>query len=413
MQWAFLMEKIGEFIKHPRSSVIVSRFYHIIKHLWLFTGIRVAIAKRYRRKYSKKQRKKVFKTSALIFSRHHWENADRQNVGSGRMQRKAFECLQEIGLHPKFAGQDDKQYPIEVTSADVIVSLAPGLIKLPIRNTSLKLLYTCNTHVSEKIRRLRLSSRKWQLGCEEWPNEVVYKAAYQLADYLLIAENDQGINNFIKHGVPLEKIRRYNNAVDDNVWVPNQRKQNKFTFVCWSTHGLRKGLPVLVDAWQRWYHGQKAELHLLGIPTIIAKKLFQRNKDVIKGEYRPGLQLNLQEVPSWHKPVIDFIGSCHVAVYPTLEDAQPSALLEAASCGLPIVTTIESGVNFTDDFCLYVKADDSEALAGAFEYWYQNQNDIQARGHIAREYILANHTWNHFERRFKEILEEVTENSNL
>lgn len=346
--------------------------------------------------------------SALIFSRTFWEQEQWTEIGSGRMQREAFACLSELGLSPAFAGQEDYQFSKLITDVDLIVSLATGVVKLPLNSRAITLLYTCNTHVSTKRARLRKTAKRWNLPCEEWPDELIIKNAYAMADYLLIAENEQGIQNFIENGVPKEKILEYNNAVDTNKWAPPPNKRETFTFVCWtSALGLRKGLPALVEGWRRWHSGECAELHLVGMPTITAQRFFRKTSDVIEGELAPGLHVDLRHRGPLDRQHVDRIGSCHVAMYPTLEDAQPSCLLEAASCGLAIATTKESGVRFPSDFCHYVEMDDPDSIASAFEYWYARRDVVAAAGLKSREYILANHTWELFRRRFNEILTQV------
>jgi glycosyltransferase involved in cell wall biosynthesis len=232
-----------------------------------------------------------------------------------------------------------------------------------------------------------------------------FRAAYRLADYLMKAENDAGVANFTRRGVPRSKILRYRNAVDTDTWVPAKEKRQPFTFVCWSSsHGLRKGLPSLVSAWRQWYRGQAAELWLVGISTVVSDRLFGH---LTQGEPVPGLKLNLGFFPGQYRPVIDFIGSCHVAVFPTLEDAQPSALLEMTSCGLPVITTVESGVEFPETFCRYVARDAPEKLAEALEYWFSRRQELEGPGLAARAYIEGHHTWSSFHSRFTEILTEL------
>jgi glycosyltransferase involved in cell wall biosynthesis len=363
-------------------------------------------------------------TAALIFAGDFAADASLRKVGSGRMQEEAFRCMESLGLHCRFADQHCRAYGSEIARADIIVSLCNGLVKLPMFSHSTKVLYACNTHVEERQQRLRDSARKWGLPCEDWArgrtfrgglgllNYLIrlrvryicwqFRAAYRLADYLMIAENDAGVANFVRRGVPPSKILRYRNAVDTDIWVPAKEKRQPFTFVCWSSgHGLRKGLPSLVSAWRQWYRGQAAELWLVGSSTVVSDRLFGR---LTQGEAAPGLRVNLASFPGQHRPVIDFIGSCHVAVFPTLEDAQPSALLEMTSCGLPVITTVESGVEFPETFCRYVARDSPGELAQAFEYWFSRRQELQGPQLAARSYIEQHHTWSCFHARFTEIL---------
>ena len=342
--------------------------------------------------------------ASLIFSRYHWENEFHRNIGSGLMQQEAYQCLNSLGFRTIFAGQEDSQFSNEILNSDITVGLAPGLYKLPEKNRSLKFLYTCNTHAVVKTNRLIESAQKWNLPVEDLPNIDIFLKAYQDADYYLIAENQQGIQNFINNGCDPKKIKRYNNCVNDNIWVPNQEKQEVFTFVSWSTHGLRKGLPALLAGWRKWYHGQPARLVLLGAGTHVADILFHGQKS---GEVENGIFLDLRYFKGQDPELIKLVGSCQVGVIPTLEDAQSSTLLEMASCGLPVITTIESGVEFTDDFCTYVKADDSDSIAEALEFWFKNRLDVSEIGQKSRQYITKHHSWPVFRRQFSDIIFET------
>src|SRR2546427_666075 len=138
----------------------------------------------------------------------------------------------------------------------------------------------------------------------------MHLAAYAGADVLLVAENDAGVQNFVRHGIPLAQIKRYNNCVDTDVWVPSPKKRNQFTFVCWcSALGLRKGLPSLVRAWERWYGGQDAELLLVGMPSAVSRLMFEGRTT---GEVMPGLRLFLEGYPPQDPAIIELVGSCHV-----------------------------------------------------------------------------------------------------
>jgi glycosyltransferase involved in cell wall biosynthesis len=343
--------------------------------------------------------KRHSKLAAVIFSRFFWENKEWQNIGSGRMQKELMQCLNELGYTTSFAGHEDGFYTKEIWKADIIITLATGLYKLPRKLRGITCLYTCNTHVVVKNQRLLKSSKKWGLIPENTADENIFLEAYERADYLLIAENDAGINNFLSQGISKEKIFRYNNAVDNDIWVPNNQKQKKITFVCWASElGLRKGLPVLIEAWKKWYNGQDAELFIVGMPTKSTAYYFG---DLKQGEASPGLFVHLEIFPTWHKPLVEFIGSCHVAVFPTLEDAQPSSLLEMTSCGLPVITTHESGVDFDEDFCYYVNLNDADSLKDGFEYWYFRKESLNEYGKIAREFIIKNHSWGYFRETMK------------
>lgn len=357
------------------------------------------------RNYGRDRKGSGLPTAGMIFSRFHLEYEQQRRAGTGRMQHEAGQCLQNLGFKTFFAGQEDKYLSRDIVQSDIIVAFVGGLVKLPFSCVAKTLLYTANTHIKEKQQRLIASAEKWNLPNEISHKEDIFLRAYRMADYLLIAENDDGVRNFTTRRIPLSKIRRYNNCVDVDIWMPTRNKRNTLTFVCYSSAlGLRKGLPVLVAAWRKWASSTAAELHVIGTPTPVSDILFNGLRH---GEVSRGLHIDLDEFPSQHEPIINFVGSCHIGVLPTLEDAQPSSLLEMASCGLPVITTIESGVDFPTSMCQYIKMDDPDSLSSAFEFWASHYSDIPDASHIARNYIVENHSWPCFRRRFTAIISEV------
>jgi glycosyltransferase involved in cell wall biosynthesis len=345
-------------------------------------------------------------TASLIFSRTHWNpHHIHHKIGTGRMQQEIFTGLQELGFDTEFAGGEDRTYSKRIKEADLVIAIPSALAKIGEKVQGLKVLLPCNTHILVRTARLIGSSRKWHLPCEYYPWMPTHLKAYSEADYLLIAENDQGIDNFVRNGITRERIKRFNNCVDEDIWVPGHSKRDVFTFVCWTASaGLRKGFPALVKAWQKWLNNQNAELHVFGMPTATSDVMFNGRRP---GNPSPALYLHLNIFPAQDPNVIEFLGASHVGILPTLEDAQPSSLLEMASCGLAIITTRESGVYFSDDFCKYIAADSVKGLVEAFQYWYENRGYVAEAGNKARFYIKQNHTWPHLQKRLREIIRDI------
>ena len=313
--------------------------------------------------------------------------------------------MQELGFAVEFAGIEDRQYSREVLDADLIITVSAVLPRIFRRINGTTAAFTCNTHVLVNNRRIIESSRKWRMPSEYFIMAPAQLKGYQQSDYLLIAENDLGIGNFLSNGIPIEKIKRYRNCIDSDVWVPSSSRRSKFTFVFWGSFvGLRKGLPALVAAWKEWYAGQDAELHLFGMPTSVSDLVFNGARE---GNPVPGLFVHLRTYPAQDPAIIEFLGSSHVGVFPTLEDAQPSTLMEMASCGLPIITTRESGIDFTPDFCRYVSRDGVGELKEAFQYWYDRRGRLEDHGREARSYIQRHHIWKLHRERFSNIISEI------
>jgi hypothetical protein len=212
-------------------------------------------------------------TAAVIYSRSIANNNLLKNCGAGLIQQHFISLLQRMGYTVHFAGLEDYAYPNEIINADIIVSACMGTNKLPDIIRGRIYVTANNTHYRVKNKRMEESAQKWNLPVEETSDPVIFQRAYDLADYILIGENDAGIKNFISNGISGKKIKYWPNAVDSNIWLPGNKKFDKFTFVGYAaSQGLRKGFPALFYAWQKWYKGQNAQLILLGIETFATNK---------------------------------------------------------------------------------------------------------------------------------------------
>jgi len=146
-----------------------------------------------------------------------------------------------------------------------------------------------------------------------------------------------------------------------------------------------KGIGELVDA-AKILQEKKilVEVNLYGAPDM-------ENPDSI-----PEAQLQ-----AWHNSqIIQWKGEtdntalaysqCHIAVLPSYREGLPKSLLEAASCGRPIVTTDVPGcrsVVVDGENGLLVPAKDSQTLAKALETLIQNQTLRAQMGKLGRERV--------------------------
>ncbi len=134
---------------------------------------------------------------------------------------------------------------------------------------------------------------------------------------------------FIERGCPPEKLIIAPYGADISLFKAKTAPSfdQPFKVICSSGVNLRKGARVLMEAWKKlgW---RDAELHWVGKPTPETTHLFKDKPD------------NLVLEP-WrhHRELAELYRSCDVMVLPSLEDGFAMVIVEAAACGLPIVTT--------------------------------------------------------------------------
>ncbi len=91
-----------------------------------------------------------------------------------------------------------------------------------------------------------------------------------------------------------------------------------------------------------------------------------------------------------HSDIPTVYANCHIAVLPSYREGLPKSLLEAASCGRPIVTTDAPGcreVVLQDENGLLVPIHDSTALATALIYLIRNPEIREKMGHAGRKRV--------------------------
>lgn len=81
---------------------------------------------------------------------------------------------------------------------------------------------------------------------------------------------------------------------------------------------------------------------------------------------------------------------------------------EAAACGLPQVTTRESGDVVIDGLNgIIVQPGDVDAIAAAIAKFYNSPDLVKTMGAAARQRILENFTWDHYRQRVLEAYRAV------
>lgn len=157
----------------------------------------------------------------------------------------------------------------------------------------------------------------------------------------------------------------------------------KFRFVCLAradVHG--KGFDVLADALaDNWLATHDAELHIAGRGTRSLRSLFPQREVILHGE----LDKN---------GVRDLLWQCDALVLPTRCEAQSLVLLEAMSCGLPVVTTeAVPQIVRIPGACTVVPIGDAGALADAMSHvmtltpdpaWVEQAREIVSPQAVAR-----------------------------
>lgn len=377
--------------------MILSKIFNKIK-LQFQAYKQVKIAERQQPSSATKKEKILF-----IFSRFH---ADPKNIyhkaGAWTTPKKILDVLEDLGYDVYYGGQEDWVYPKNyIKEAKAIIYIAPAFFKLMKYKPSGKLIiFANNSHVLERNRRMRESAKKWGLPLESTGPEEFFLPAYERSDYIMFSGNESCTRTFLDNGVPESKIVHWENNLDANSYKPSEEKFPMFTFIHWSSEiGLRKGLPAMLQAWKKW-NNPNAQLILMGMVTRAGKMLLSNPPRGVV------LYCSERGFPAGDPFVLETLGKSHVGVFPTLEEGQPTVMLEMAASGLPLISTEESGYELDTSWSYKVKSDDVDSLVAAFDAAFKDPQVLQ-KGKNARQLVIDRYNPEAFKKLFKNFLVKV------
>lgn len=217
----------------------------------------------------------------------------------------------------------------------------------------------------------------------------------QLADRIFVASSFVK-NSLVEAGVNTEKIRVITFGAPIGYFHPKPNPEKLFRALFVGRVGPRKGVHYLLTAWQELKFPE-AELLLVGLNEF-PEGYLEQYKQVIR--YVPS-------VP--HALLNDYYSSAKVLVLPTLVEGLPLVVLEAMACGIPIITTPNSGVadiitDGVEGFIIPVR--NVEALKEKLEWCYSHPIELEKMGIAARQ-KAEQLTWSLYRQKLGKQVKEV------
>ena len=207
-------------------------------------------------------------------------------------------------------------------------------------------------------------------------------ATYALADRILVL-SPYCRATMLDAGLPPEKVVVTPRAADDTAFYPAASPPERFAVLFAGDIGLRKGLPYLLEAWDRLAL-PGAELWLAGRVRSDGRFLAERygQRDDVRF---PG---HVADMPALYR-------QASICVLPSLSEGSAKVLYEAMASGLPIVYTTACGAVAQNGVeGIQVPARDVDALALAIERLYQDADLRRAMGQAGVR-LMAEYTWEH------------------
>jgi len=217
---------------------------------------------------------------------------------------------------------------------------------------------------------------------------------YDLADLILVL-SAKAEETFLAAGVPREKLFRHQRGVDAERFTPAPAPPEKFVAVFVGALIKRKGVHRLLEVWQR--------LALRDAQLVLVGSLHEEIRPWLNRCAGPTVRLE-----GFVRRVEDCYRAATVHILPSECEGSAKCTYEAAACGLPQITTRESGDVVQHEVNgLLVPPDDPDALAAAIERLYRDRALGARLGAAGRQRVVEHFTWEHFRERLLEAYRTV------
>lgn len=208
---------------------------------------------------------------------------------------------------------------------------------------------------------------------------------YSLATLILVL-SEKAKETFLIAGIPEEKLFLTSRGVDVTQFTPASQPPEIFRVIFVGSLIKRKGVHHLLDVWKR-LNLPDSELVLLGSPSReIQPALASAPANVV--------------VRGFVQDVASELRRAAVHVFPSECEGSAKATYEAAACGLPQISTQESGDVVVDGLNgIVIPPNNPNSLATALEEMHRHRDRAREMGAAARERVVANFTWDDFRER--------------
>ena len=213
----------------------------------------------------------------------------------------------------------------------------------------------------------------------------------ELADLVLVACGF--VEKTIREFLPAKTIAIAPYGVDAEFWAPGgegkelkrrrdeETKGDKIRFIYAGQSSIRKGIPVLIEAWEK-AQLRDAELLLVGSWQLAADRL----KKLPSGVRFVG--------PVGPESLRELYRESDVFVFPSFFEGFGLVILEAMACGLPVIASDRSaGPDVLDDACgRVVTAGEVELLTESLR-WFAANRDLLPQMKKAARTKAESFTW--------------------
>jgi len=221
-------------------------------------------------------------------------------------------------------------------------------------------------------------------------------AEYEEADFIIV-QSSFAHRSFVDRGIVPEKLLKILLGVDTRRFKPYPKQDNKFRILFVGAITVRKGVPHLLEALRR-LRLVNSELVFVGAPDPEIQPLLRRREVA----YRLIGHVPHESLPWWYSQASVFVA-------PSVEDGFGQVVLEAMSCGVPVIASthscgpdvIQEGV---DGYL--VPPGDAQAIADQLAFLYEHRDRLwEMRGAARRR--AEQYSWERYGERAMDTFQRV------
>lgn len=225
------------------------------------------------------------------------------------------------------------------------------------------------------------------------PNYQKLTKEFEETDYITVP-SEFAYQSMVENGVKEKKLKLLSFGVDTDLFKPKKHKSDTFTALFVGQVTFRKGVLSLLRGWTKLKLKQ-AKLKIVGqIDQAIRPFLTDYIKD-------PSIEF------VGFAPVLPLYQSSDIFIFPSLEEGSALVNYEAMACGLPVITTFESGSiveNNKEGFI--IPSSNPEAIAQKIEYLYNHSSKAVEMGERGYKKALQN-SWDSYGTRLNDFYRSI------
>ncbi|MBF0358962.1 MAG: glycosyltransferase family 4 protein [Magnetococcales bacterium] len=235
----------------------------------------------------------------------------------------------------------------------------------------------------------------WLRPYDHWRRELDEAVEeMEQCDYLLVP-SQFCYDSCLLEGIPASRLMMIPRGFDPTMFKPVEPEDERFRVVFVGLLAVRKGLKYLLEAWER--------LALVNAELLLVGSLHQELVPMLT----PYLQREDVNHIAFTPNPAEFYNKATVFVFPSLDEGSAKVTYEAMACGLPVITTPNSGSLVRDGLDGFLVAPRSvDELMEKILYYYDDRDAARQMGQSAWQAIQA-YTWDNYEERLANFYEKI------